>query len=112
MSDCLFCRIVAGEVPGKKAHEDDDVLAFHDIAPAAPTHVLVVPKRHAATLDAMDEADVAALFAGVQRAAKRLGLSAADGYRVVVNGGERAGQSVFHVHVHLMAGRAFGWPPG
>lgn len=112
MSDCLFCRIVAGEVPGKKAYEDDDVFAFHDIGPAAPTHVLVVPKKHAATLDAMGAADVAALFSGVQRAAKRLGLSATDGYRVVVNSGERAGQSVFHVHVHLMAGRAFGWPPG
>ena len=116
MSACLFCRIVSGEIPAKIAHQDDDVVAFHDIAPQAPVHVLVVPRQHVATLDEMaaegDGATAARLFAGVQRTAAALGLTAGAGYRQVVNCGDTAGQSVFHVHVHLLAGRAFGWPPG
>ena len=91
---CLFCRIVAREIPAKVAHEDDEVLAFHDITPQAPTHVLVVPKAHVATIADMPPEGAAGLFAGVQRAAQALGLKASDGYRLVVNCGERAGQSV------------------
>lgn len=114
--NCLFCRIVAGEIPAKVAYEDDEILAFHDIAPQAPVHVLVIPRTHVATLADMPadgpSPSMAHLFAGVQRTAQRLGLSSADGYRLVVNCGERAGQSVWHVHAHLLAGRSFAWPPG
>ena len=113
---CLFCRIISGEVPAKVAYHDDEVFAFHDVAPQAPTHVLVVPRQHVATISDMPadgpSPSIAHLFAGVQRAAHALGLTSADGYRVVVNCGERAGQSVWHVHVHLLAGRSLGWPPG
>lgn len=113
---CLFCRIVAGEIPARIAHQDDEVVAFHDIAPQAPVHVLVIPREHVATLADMPAdgpaPSMARLFAGVQRTAQALGLSSVDGYRLVVNCGERAGQSVFHVHAHLLAGRTFGWPPG
>jgi len=116
VSGCLFCRIVAGEVPSKRAYEDKDVVAFHDIAPQAPVHVLVVPRVHVATLaDApLDGAapSIAAVMTSARRAADALGLTSRDGYRLVVNCGERAGQSVDHLHVHLLAGRAFGWPPG
>lgn len=117
MNGCLFCRIVAGEVPSKAAHSDDDVYAFHDIAPQAPVHVLVVPRDHVRTLSDMDAApdgksSVGRFMAGVRRVADSLGLREADGYRLVVNCGERAGQTVLHVHAHLLAGRALGWPPG
>ena len=112
MTTCLFCRIVAGEIPARAAYQDEAAFAFHDIAPQAPTHVLVVPRQHAATLDLMTPEAFAALMASARRAADALGLVAGDGYRVVVNCGERAGQSVFHVHAHLLAGRPFGWPPG
>lgn len=113
---CLFCRIVAGEIPAKIAYEDDDIIAFHDIAPQAPIHVLVIPRQHVATLSDLPadgpSPSMGLLFAGVQRAARHLGLASTDGYRLVVNSGESAGQSVLHVHVHLLAGRAFAWPPG
>ncbi len=116
MSPCLFCKIAAGEIPAKIAYQDADVVAFHDISPQAPIHVLVVPRQHVATLDELapdgPAPSAASLFAGVQRAAASLGVSAGDGYRQVVNCGEKASQSVFHVHVHLLAGRGFGWPPG
>ena len=116
MSSCLFCRIVSGEIPGKIAYTDDDVVAFHDIAPQAPVHVLVVPRQHVRTFADMTPdgpaPSVAALMAGVRRAAEHLELGESDGYRVVVNCGERASQSVFHVHAHVLAGRPFNWPPG
>lgn len=116
MSDCLFCRIVSGEIEGKIAYADDDVVAFHDIAPQAPVHVLVVPRQHVRTFADLTPdgpaPSVSTLMAGVRRAAGHLGLGEADGYRVVVNCGERASQSVFHVHVHVLAGRGFKWPPG
>ena len=113
---CLFCRIVEREVPAKIAYEDDEILAFHDVAPQAPVHVLVIPRQHVATISDVPAdgpaPSMAHLFAGVARTAHALGLSSAGGYRVVVNCGERAGQSVWHVHVHLLAGRSFAWPPG
>jgi histidine triad (HIT) family protein len=111
---CLFCRIIDGEIPAKKVHEDDDVIAFNDINPQAPTHVLVIPRRHIATLDALTADDTSTIGTTMVRAteiARKLGLPA-DGYRVVINNGEAAGQTVFHIHVHVLGGRRLGWPPG
>jgi histidine triad (HIT) family protein len=112
--DCLFCKIVAGEIPSTKAYEDDRFLAFHDIDPQAPVHVLVIPKEHIATLDDL-EAGHASLFGEmtvvITRLARELGLIE-GGYRVVANCGEGAGQSVFHIHYHLLGGRPLRWPPG
>ena len=113
-AQCLFCRIVNGEIPAKKVFEDGDVVAFHDIDPQAPTHVLVIPRRHIAALDELTDADTAAIGKTVVRAseiARDLGLHT-DGYRLVVNNGEGAGQAVFHIHFHLLGGRKFTWPPG
>ncbi|HEY0159586.1 MAG TPA: histidine triad nucleotide-binding protein [Thermoanaerobaculia bacterium] len=113
-ANCLFCRIASGEIPAKKFYEDPDVVAFHDINPQAPTHVLVIPRKHIPSLDDMTEADIAAIGTTVMRAtriARDLRLEV-DGYRLVVNNGESAGQTVFHIHFHLLGGRTFGWPPG
>lgn len=110
MSDCLFCRIIRGEIPSRKVAEDDDVYAFDDIAPRAPTHILVVPKKHFDGIgDAQDAPALGKVFLAAARIAKDRGL---EHYRLVVNNGEEAGQSVFHLHVHLLAGRPFSWPPG
>ena len=109
---CLFCRIGRREIPAKIAYENEHVLAFHDVAPKAPTHVLVIPKVHVAALSATDGAHagtLAACLAAVREVAKTLGLAS---YRVVANDGADAGQSVFHLHFHLMGGRPFAWPPG
>jgi histidine triad (HIT) family protein len=111
---CLFCRIVAGEIPAKKVHEDADVVAFHDINPQAPTHVLVIPRRHIPMLNDLTDADAATIGTTIVRAsqiARELRLHD-DGYRLVVNNGEGAGQTVFHIHVHILCGCHFGWPPG
>ena len=111
---CLFCRIVAGEIPSKKVAEDDLVLAFHDIAPRSPTHILVVPKVHipsAADLTEDDGPLLGRLFATLAGIARDAGI-AEDGYRVVTNVGRWGGQSVDHLHLHLMGGRPFDWPPG
>jgi histidine triad (HIT) family protein len=111
---CLFCRIAAGEIPAKKVHEDAEVLAFHDVNPQAPTHVLVIPRTHIASLDEMKPGDAEIVGTAIQRAteiARKLKLET-DGYRIVINHGPGAGQSVFHIHVHLLGGRTFGWPPG
>ncbi len=113
-ANCLFCRIASGEIPAKKVHEDSDVIAFHDIDPQAPTHVLIIPRRHIASLNDMSEADAATIGTTVLRAtqiARDLHLDA-DGYRLVVNNGAGAGQSVFHIHFHLLGGRRLTWPPG
>jgi histidine triad (HIT) family protein len=111
---CLFCRIAAGEIPAKKVHEDADVVAFHDINPQAPTHVLVIPRTHIAKLDDLTAADTATIGTTIVRAAEiaRSLRLADDGYRLVVNNGEGAGQTVFHIHVHILGGRALSWPPG
>ncbi len=112
-STCLFCSIVAGTIPARKAYEDDRVLAFHDIHPGAPTHVLLIPKRHLAGLTEAGESDVA-LLGHLQLVAAKLAdeLGLKGGYRTVVNVGPDAGQSVFHLHLHLLGGRALAWPPG
>jgi histidine triad (HIT) family protein len=113
-AQCLFCRIISGEIPAKKLHEDDDVVAFYDITPQAPTHLLVIPRKHIPSLDDMTQDDVSAVGATILRAtqlARDLHLEL-DGYRLVVNNGPGAGQTVFHIHVHLLGGRQFGWPPG
>ncbi len=113
MKDCLFCKIVLGDVPAQKLLEDDDVIAFKDIHPQAPVHVLVISRRHCASLDDADPQD-AALLGRMLLAARRLAgeLGIAGRYRIVNNCGAAAGQSVFHIHFHLLGGRSMGWPPG
>ncbi|MGB9145320.1 MAG: histidine triad nucleotide-binding protein [Acidobacteriaceae bacterium] len=111
--DCIFCRIVAGEIPSKKVHEDEWVFAFHDIDPKAPTHILVIPRKHVASLahaEAADEAVLGRLLAATARIAQDQGLS--RGYRVVISTGPQGGQTVDHLHVHLLGGRQMHWPPG
>lgn len=113
-SDCLFCRIVRGELPAKTVADDELVLAFHDIAPRSPTHVLVIPKAHigsAADLTDDDGPLLGRLFATAARLARQAGI-ADDGYRIVSNVGRWGGQTVDHLHLHVMGGRAFSWPPG
>ncbi len=111
---CLFCKIANKEIPAKIAYEDEDVVAFHDINPTAPTHVLVIPKQHMAGLqDAAPEheAMLGKLFVAARRVAEQEGLMA-SGFRTVLNTGPHAGQSVFHIHVHVIGGRQMAWPPG
>jgi histidine triad (HIT) family protein len=113
MEDCLFCKIVKGEIPSTKVYEDENYYAFRDIPPAAPVHVLVVPKRHAA--DAAEGAAVPGLMEGLMAAAVKIAAAeglAAGGYRLVVNSGPDAGQSVGHLHLHILGGRPMAWPPG
>ena len=112
MSDCLFCKIIAGEIPTTKVYEDDKCLAFLDIAPLAPTHFLVIPKQHiksVAAVDTSNSAIVAHCFEVIAKIAKEKGM---DSFRVVSNIGEQAGQSVFHLHFHVLSGRDMTWPPG
>lgn len=112
--NCLFCKIIRGEIPAKKAYEGEDVVAFEDINPQAPTHILVVPRRHVAQLADLEPSDAETVGKVIVRAteiARDRGLED-DGYRIVVNNGEGAGQSVFHLHAHLLGGRVFRWPPG
>jgi len=114
MADCLFCRIVNREIPGSIVYEDDQVLAFNDINPQAPTHVLLIPKRHIESLNALEPDDDRLVGELVRRAAaiaKERGL-AAGGFRTVFNTNRDAGQTVFHVHLHLLGGRSLSWPPG
>lgn len=114
MSDCIFCSIVAGEIPAEIVYEDDNVVAFRDLNPVAPTHVLVIPRKHVASLNDTDDGDAAlmgTLLLGARSVAKKEGIDA-SGYRVVVNTMKNAGQVVFHVHVHVLGGRGFSWPPG
>ena len=113
-TDCLFCRIVAGDLPSTKVHEDDHVLAIRDIAPASPTHILVLPKQHIASALDLTDADaplVGRMLAVAADLARSEGIADA-GYRLVSNVGAWGGQSVDHLHIHLMGGRAFDWPPG
>lgn len=111
---CLFCGIVSGDVPATIVRRDEHTVAFRDINPQAPTHVLVVPRRHIASVDAMDPEDelvMGRLFHAAREIARAEGISDA-GYRLVVNVGEQAGQTVDHLHVHVLGGRHLGWPPG
>jgi len=110
---CIFCRIAAKDVPAGIVYEDADVVAFRDLSPQAPTHILVIPKRHVASLTDLVEAD-AALLGSMMLAAKKVALEAGltGGYRVVTNSGPDAGQSVAHLHLHVLGGRPMSWPPG
>lgn len=114
MTGCLFCRIVAGEIPAALVYQDDRLVAFKDINPQAPGHVLVIPRRHIATLNDLSEADDAVVGEIVRRAAAIAGeLGFRDrGYRTVFNCNAEAGQTVFHIHLHLLGGRPMTWPPG
>ena len=114
MPDCLFCRVAAGEIPATIVYQDEHVVAFNDINPQAPTHVLVIPRRHIATLNELtpdDDAVVGELTRRAAAIAREQGL-AERGYRVLFNCNEDAGQTVFHIHMHLVGGRKLGWPPG
>ena len=111
--DCIFCKIANGEIPSRKAYEDDAVLAFYDLDPQAPTHVLIIPKQHiqsVAQITAENSAVVAHIFEVAAKLSVEFGLK--DGFRIVSNCGESAGQSVPHLHFHLLGGRDFTWPPG
>lgn len=112
--DCLFCRLVEGEIPAEVLAEGEDWLAFRDIAPQAPVHALLIPKRHIESVDHLRSADAdlaGRLILAAAELARTLGVDE-GGYRLVTNRGERAGQSVFHLHFHLLAGREMDWPPG
>ncbi len=111
-NDCLFCAIAAGEIPSKKVYEDDLCYAFYDIDPQSPVHFLVIPKDHIPSVAGIDDSNsavVAHIFAVIAKVTKELGL---DSYRVVSNIGEQAGQSVPHLHFHVLSGRDMTWPPG
>lgn len=111
--DCLFCKIINGEIPSNKVYEDDTVFAFRDIAPQAPTHILIIPKHHiksAAEIDESNSAIISHIFEVAAKIAKQEGLD--DGFRIVNNCGDIAGQTVKHLHFHLMGGREFTWPAG
>ena len=113
-ADCLFCKIVAGEIDADIVYQDDGVIAFRDINPQAPTHVLVVPRNHVATINDLTEsnvADVGSLFLAAKAVAKQESLEE-KGYRVVMNCNQAGGQAVYHIHLHLLGGRQMGWPPG
>ena len=113
MSDCLFCKIIEGKIPTKKVYEDDKTFAFQDINPQAPTHVLIIPKKHLVGLKEAEESD-AELLGYCQLVAAKIARERGieDGYRTVYNVGRDAGQSVFHLHLHLLGGRKLSWPPG
>lgn len=113
MSDCILCKLISGEMPSKKAYEDDEIVAVYDIAPQAPIHILVVPKQHiksCADISGENSALVGRMFEVIAKLAKELGVS--DGFRIVSNNGASAQQSIEHLHFHLLAGRDFTWPPG
>lgn len=111
--DCLFCKIAAGSIPANRIYEDDQVIAFHDIAPQAPVHFLVIPKRHISTLNDLTEDDrslAGHIMYTAQRLAKELGCQ--EGFRVVMNCNEMGGQTVYHIHMHVLGQRQLSWPPG
>ena len=112
MSDCLFCKIAEGQIPSNKVYEDEVCFAFYDIDPQAPTHFLVIPKEHIPSvneIDAQNSQVVAKVYEAIASIARQLGLTS---YRVVSNCGEDAGQTVFHLHFHVLGGRSLAWPPG
>jgi histidine triad (HIT) family protein len=114
MSDCLFCKIIAGTIPAKLVHQDDRAVGFRDINPQAPTHILVVPRQHIASLNDLAESD-APLVGHLHLVARQLAQAeniAASGYRTLFNTGPQAGQTVGHIHLHLLGGRPLAWPPG
>ena len=114
MTDCLFCKIVNGQIPSNTVYKDQLVTAFRDINPQAPTHILIVPNQHiggAAEIDPSHASVLIAMFAAARRLTESEGI-AAGGYRLVINEGPNAGQTVFHLHLHLLGGRTLAWPPG
>jgi histidine triad (HIT) family protein len=114
MEDCLFCKIVAGAIPARIVHQTERVLAFEDIRPQAPHHVLIIPKEHCASLEELADGKgglLAEVVLAARAIARERGL-AATGYRIVLNTGRDSGQEVFHIHFHLLGGRRLGWPPG
>jgi histidine triad (HIT) family protein len=113
-ASCLFCRIARGEIPAKVAHQDDELIAFHDIDPKSPVHVLIIPRKHIGSIAQLENEDaelIGRLFSTARDLAVRLGVSE-SGYRMVINAGPDAGQSVDHIHLHLLGGRRLKWPPG
>ncbi len=114
MTDCFFCKFASGEIKPDTVYETDDVLAFNDINPQAPTHILIIPKKHIATtndIESVDEVLIGKLYSAAKQIAGDKGFSE-NGYRAVMNCNADAGQTVFHIHLHLLAGRKFTWPPG
>lgn len=114
MEDCIFCRIVNKQIPSRIVYEDDSILAFHDIDPKAPVHVLVIPKQHISSVNEVTQENsqvIAHLFANLPKIAEKLGIKD-SGYRVVINCGKDAGQAVNHLHYHVLGGRSLTWPPG
>ena len=114
IDDCLFCKIVAGDIPAEIVYESDDAIAFRDINPQAPTHVLIIPRRHISTINDLETGDeelIGRLFSAAKAVAQQEDLGD-SGYRTVMNCGEGAGQSVFHIHLHVLGGRPMLWPPG
>jgi histidine triad (HIT) family protein len=114
MTDCIFCKIVAGDIPGDIVYQNDDVLAFRDLNPQAPTHILVIPKKHIATTNDIqpDDAElIGKMYLAAKQIAKDEGI-AESGYRCVLNCNKQAGQTVFHIHLHILGGRPMSWPPG
>ncbi len=111
--ECIFCKIIAGDIPAQLLYKDEDVVAFNDISPQAPTHILVIPRKHITGPDALTEADQPLMGKLTKLAtdlAKEAGLT--DGFRLVMNNGDQAGQPVFHLHMHVLGGRSLTWPPG
>lgn len=111
-SDCLFCRIIRGEIPAAKLYEDDEVLAFRDISPQAPTHFLVIPKKHLSGPGTAQAEDEALLGKVIRTGAEVARANGIDQFRMVMNNGPQSGQTVFHLHLHVLGGRAMNWPPG
>lgn len=113
-NECIFCKIIDGSIPSKKVYEDEMVLAFHDVTPVAPIHILIIPKKHISSIMDVEEADlgyISRIHLAAQKIAKDFGLDD-KGFRVVNNCGKEGGQTVFHIHYHLIGGRNLSWPPG
>ncbi len=113
--DCIFCKIIKKEIPSKIVYEDEKIIGFEDINPMAPIHILIIPKEHIPMIDDVEEKHsklIGDMILVAKNIAKKKGLSEKNGYRLVFNNGKDAGQEVFHIHLHLLGGRKFGWPPG
>ena len=114
MTDCIFCKVSAGSIPSKIVYQDADVIAFHDIMPVAPKHLLVIPRKHVESIAETEPGDdelLGKLMSTARKVAAEQGM-AESGYRLVLNTGRDGGQSVFHLHIHILGGRHMGWPPG
>lgn len=110
MNDCIFCRIIAGEIPSERVYEDDKMIVIRDVAPAAPVHVLMIPKSHTENIITAEPELLLHMLSKVGELAEKLGVDA-KGFRIVVNTGDDGGQTVKHLHIHLLGGKALGWPP-